>query len=154
MPLPQHRAKVSAPFTDCISSSYLNIAYINCVGQSKFPVSKQLEIESYVRDQKLDIIHLQEIKIEDTSFSDCGFIRSNFNIFVNNTSNENYYGTASLVRCDIDVSNIRTDEGGRVLVFDAADCTFGNFYLPSGTYAPSQNLREHYCAEILPNILL
>ena len=37
----------------------INIAYKNCYDKSKFPISKQLEIQSFVRQNKLDIIHLQ-----------------------------------------------------------------------------------------------
>ena len=47
----------------------INIAYINCYGQSKFPVSKQLEIQSFICKNKLDIIHLQESKIDEDSFA-------------------------------------------------------------------------------------
>ena len=130
--------KTSSPA--CISppsKSSLNIAFINCVGQTKFPVAKQLEIESYIRSKNLDIIHLQECKIEEENFSECPYIRSNFNIFPNNTPNDTFYGTASLVRCEVDVSNVRNDDAGRVIIFDAAGCTWGNLYLPSGTDGPS-----------------
>ena len=47
----------------------INIAYINCYGQSKFPISKQLEIQSYVCQNKLDIVHLQECMIDEDSFA-------------------------------------------------------------------------------------
>ena len=69
-----------------ISSSNLSIGFINCVGQSKFNLRKQLEIQNYVKSQHLDIVHLQEVKIDSDCFSECPFIRSNFNIFSNNLS--------------------------------------------------------------------
>ena len=47
-----------------ISSSNLSIGFINCVGQSKFNLRKQLEIQNYVKNQHLDIVHLEEVKIE------------------------------------------------------------------------------------------
>ena len=137
-----------------ISETTINVAFINCVGQSKFPVSKQLEIQSYVKSHNIDILHLQECKIDSESFSNCNFLRSNYNVFSNNTPNDTNYGTASLVRCDLDVTNVLTDDKGRVIVFDAAGCTWGNFYLPSGTDGPSKALREKYSAEILPQLLL
>ena len=109
----------------------ISIAYINCVGQSKFPIAKQLEIQSFISAQNLDIIHLQECKIDEDSFANCGFVSSNFNIFSNNKPDESYFGTASLVRSDLDVSNIHKDDDGHVIVFDAAGCTWANFYLPA-----------------------
>ena len=74
------------------------IAYLNCVGQTKFPIFKQLEIESFVCSNKIDILHLQECRIDDDSFSQCGFLTSNYNLLSNNKPDESYYGTASLVR--------------------------------------------------------
>ena len=135
-------------------SSKLNISFINCVGQSRFTMSKQLEIQRYIKKHNIDILHLQECKIDDDSFGECPFVRSNFNIFSNNTQNDSFYGTASLVRCDLEVSNVRTDNDGRVIVFDAVSCTWVNMYLPSGTDGASRALREHYSAEILPQLLL
>ena len=87
----------------------INIAYINCYGQSKLPISKQLEIQSFICQNKLDIIHLQEIKIYEDSFAQFGYVTSNFNIFANNKPDGSYYGTASLVRSGLDVSDINTD---------------------------------------------
>ena len=108
------------------------VAYINCVGQSKFPIAKQLEIQSYVCKQGIDILHLQECRIYDNTFSQCGFLTSNYNIFSNNAPDDSFYGTASLIRCDLEVSNIHTDNEGRIIIVDAAKCMWGNCYLPSG----------------------
>ena len=106
----------------------INIAYINCYGQSKLPIA----IQSYVCTNKLDIIHLQECKIDEDTFAQCGFLTGNFNIYSNNKPDGSFYGTASLVRSDLSVTNIHMDNDGRVIIFDAAECTWGNFYLPSG----------------------
>ena len=57
------------------------------VGQSKFTLSKQLQIQSYIKSSQIDIIHLQECKINDESICNYHYIRSNFTIFFNNTSN-------------------------------------------------------------------
>ena len=83
----------------------------------------------------------------------CGFILSNFNIFSNNTPNNSCYGTASLVKSDLNVSNIHTDDQGRVIVFNAAGCTWANVYLPSGSAAPARLLREKYGAKIIPQLI-
>ena len=111
----------------------ISIAFINCVGQSKFPVAKQLESQSYIFTQKLDIIHLQECKIDEDSFSNCGFITKTFHIFTNNKPVDSFYGTATLVRSNIDVTNIHTDDNGRVINLDVAGGTWANFYFPSGS---------------------
>ena len=137
-----------------ISSSNLSIGFINCVGQSKFNLRKQLEIQNYVKSQHLDIVHLQEVKIDSDCFSECPFIRSNFNIFSNNTKNDTYYGTASLVRSDLEVTNLHVDQNGRVIIFDTAGCTWANIYLPSGSDGASRAQREQYSAEVLPQLLL
>ena len=112
----------------------LIIAFINCVGHSGLPISKQLEIQSYICTHKIDIMHLQECKIDDDTFSQCGFIISNINLFSNNKPNDSFYGTATLVRSDLEVSNIHTNNDSRVLIFDASGCTWGNVYMPSGSY--------------------
>ena len=130
------------------------VAYINCVGQSKFPISKQLEIQSYVFTNKIDILHLQECKIYEDSFAQCGFLTSNYNIFSNNKPDDSYYGTASLIRSDLEVSNIHTDDDGRTLIFDAAGCMWGNLYLPSGSDGPSRAKREQYFSEFIPDLLV
>ena len=148
-PNPQYQAS-----PENLTSSNLNIAFINCVGQSKFNLAKQLEIQNFIRSQRLDILHLQEVKIDNDSFSECSFISSNFTILSNNTKNDTYYGTASLVRCDLEVTNFHVDNNGRALVFDAAGCTWANLYLPSGSDGASRALREQYSAEILPHLLL
>ena len=132
----------------------ITVAYINCVGQSRFSISKQLEIQSFICSNNVDILHMQECRIDEDTFSQCGFLTSNFNIFSNNTPNESNYGTASMVRSDIEVTNIHTDNEGRVIVFDAAECTWGNFYLPSGSDAPSKAKRENYFGEIIPQLLI
>ena len=132
----------------------INIAYINCYGQSKFPVSKQLEIQSFICQHKLDIIHLQKSKIDEDSFAQCGFVTSNFNIFANNKPDGSHFGTASLVRSDLDVSDIHTDNEGRVIVFNAAGCSWGNFYLPSGSSRNARASREEYFSLTIPQLML
>ena len=96
-PLPSVQSSSSpASSVNASSPSIINIAYINCVGQTKLTLSKQLEIQSYMKSHRVDILHLQECMIDNDSFGDCNYVRSNFNIFSNNTPNNTYYGTASL----------------------------------------------------------
>ena len=46
----------------------LTVAFINIRGQSGLTIRKQLQIESFIRYNKCDIINLQEINIDDESF--------------------------------------------------------------------------------------
>ena len=130
----------------------LTVAFINCVGQSRLPISKQLEIQGYVSTHRIDILHLQECKMDDDTFSQCSFITSNFNLFSNNKPDDSFYGTATLVRSDLEVTNIHTDNNGRAIVFDAAGCTWGNLYLPSGVNSRAQ--REQYFSDIILAFLI
>ena len=109
----------------------LNISYMNIHGQTKLPTVKQLQIQDFLKYNKIDILHLQEVLIDDESFSSCDFISSTFNIISNNS--ENTFGTASLIRSDLEFRNVRCDTSGRAIVFDIGDVSFGNFYAHSGT---------------------
>ena len=101
---------------------------------------------------KVDILHLQEIQINEDTFDTCDFISSNFNIISNNS--ENKYGTASLIRSDLSYRNIRCDTSGRAIVFDVDNVTLGNFYGHSGSDNISRNRRESFFAETVPNLLV
>ena len=72
----------------------LVISYLNLRGQTGFPVQKQLQVEQFLKCNKCDILHLQEVQIEDETFKECDFIESKYSVIVNNA--ENSYGTASL----------------------------------------------------------
>ena len=56
------------------TSQILTVAFINIRGQTGFQLSKQLQIEHFVRDYKIDILNLQEANIEDETFSECNLI--------------------------------------------------------------------------------
>ena len=133
-------------------SSILIVAFINVRGQSGLSESKQKQIEAFTRVNKYDIVHLQEAHIEDDTFSNCDFITSSYNIITNNSPSK--YGTASLVRSELTVENIRFDLEGRVIVFDIGHFTTSNIYLHSGTDSVSRAGREHYCSEVLPQLLM
>ena len=134
------------------SQNILTIGYFNIRGQTGLPKTKQLQIESIMKQNQCDILHLQEANIEEETFSSCDFIKSSYIILENNSLNK--YGTASLVKSDLQISNIKHDLEGRVLLFDVGDITVGNIYLPSGTDGVSRAKREKYCCEVLPGLLL
>ena len=55
--------------------SVLRVLYINIRGQSKFSLEKQLQLTDLIRHYKSDIIHLQEIDIDENVFEHCSFIK-------------------------------------------------------------------------------
>ena len=130
----------------------LTVAFMNIRGQSGLLIAKQLQIENFIKYNNCDIVHLQEANIKDDSFSTCDFISSSFNIISNNSLNG--YGTASLVKSELTVENIRCDTEGRVIVFDIGELSFANIYLHSGTDGRSRGGRERICSETLPSMLM
>ena len=130
---------------------YLNLAYFNIRGQTGLNLSKQLQIENFLKTNNIDIASCQEINIVKETFQDCDFINSSYNIISNNASNK--YGTCCLVSNNLQSENIKFDTNGRVIVFDIGNITFGNVYLPSGNDQSSRNSRENYSAQIIPQLL-
>ena len=133
-------------------SNILTVAFMNIHGQTKLPIAKQLQIEDFLKYTNIDILHLQEIEISEETFSECDFLSSSFNIISNNSTNK--YGTASLIRSDLDYRNVHCDTSGRAIVFDIGEITFGNLYAHSGSDGLSRANRESFCAETIPNLLL
>ena len=134
------------------SADSLKISYINIRGQTGFTIEKQYQVEEFLRVSNSDILHLQEVNIDDNTFKECNYIESHFTVISNNA--ENKYGTASIIRNSLSIENVMCDTAGRILVFEISGITFGNFYLPSGTDAASRNLRENYFSEIIPTMLV
>ena len=75
------------------STTVLKVGFINIRAQTGLHLPKQVQIEQFIRENNLDILHLQESNIEEETFSECKLISSSFNIIVNNSQNK--YGTAS-----------------------------------------------------------
>ena len=131
---------------------FLKVAYLNIRGQTGLPLSKQLEIQDFISQYRLDILHLQEIDIKEDTFSECKRICSDFNLLSNNSPSK--YGTASLVRSDFPIEEFKCDTRGRALTFNINNLTFANIYLQSGSDGLSRASRENYCAEVLPQLLI
>ena len=98
------------------SEKILTISYLNIRGQTGLPVVKQLQIEDFIMYNKFDVVHLQEVFINDDSFSTCDFLSTNYNILPNNGPNK--YSTASLVKSELTVDNVWYDTAGRVILFN------------------------------------
>ena len=48
----------------------LKVATLNCYRQSGFSSAKQQQISSFIRQHKLDVVHLQEINLDEDSFGE------------------------------------------------------------------------------------
>ena len=117
----------------------IRIGSINCQGQSRLSLAKQLQIQSYIESFKIDILFCQETFIENDSFSQCSAIRNRFNIIKNNSQNE--YGTAVLVSKLYDIKDVTFDTEGRIIIFNSGDTTFCNVYPKAGTDGDSRRER-------------
>ena len=108
----------------------LTIAYLNIHGQSGLSVPKQKQIEDFLRNNDVDILHSQEINIEEDMFSQCHYLSSNYSIIQNNALNK--YGTATFLKTEYQPENIKVDTMGRAIFFEILGITLGNVYLHSG----------------------
>ena len=125
---------------------------MNSHGQSKLPTVNQLQIQDFIKYNKIDILQMQEIETDDETFAECEYLSSNHNLISNNS--ETKYGTASLIRSDLDYKNVRCDTSGRAIIFDIGGVRFGNFYADSGSDGASRASREAFCGETIPNLLV
>ena len=97
--------------------------------------SKQRMIQFEIQSKQLDIVHLQECQIDSDTFQCCEFISQNFQIIKNNA--DNGYGTACIIRNNIQIEKVKVIPGGRIISFNVGKTTFINMYLPSGTVGKS-----------------
>ena len=93
----------------------LVVIYLNIKGQTGFPTEKQIQVENLLKSSNCNILHLQEINIDDDTFDQCSYIKSNYSVIPNNA--ENKYGTASLIK-NLHAGNICLDTNGRFIFFD------------------------------------
>ena len=113
--------------------SILTIAYLNIHGQSGLSVAKQKQIEDFLQVNSVDVLHCQEINIEEDMFSQCHYLSSNYSIIQNNALNK--FGTATILKTEYHPENIKVDTLGRAIFFDIIGITLGNVYFHSGTDA-------------------
>lgn len=130
----------------------IKLATINCHGQSGLDISKQMQIEAFIRDNNVDIANLQEVNCDSDTFND-GFLYSNFNLFENNA--QNGYGVASLVKNHINVKEcIRDTQGRAILLLVENNTVFGNVYPRSGTDNAAREDRENLFSFSIPTLFL
>ena len=128
----------------------MKIAFINTYGQSGLSDQKLLEIESFIENNRLDIVCLQETDVREDTFLQCNIL-NRFEPIINN--NKSGYGTCTLVRKNFTPENVIKDTEGRLISVDVEGMSFVNVYLHSGTDQDSKNGREEYVSNI-PNLLL
>jgi len=80
---------------ELVENEVLTIASLNICGQSGLNLIKQKQIQDFIQLYNVDILACQEINIDDTTFSQCPNISSNFTIISNNAINK--YGTCLLI---------------------------------------------------------
>ena len=78
----------------------LSIALVNIRGKSGINQSKQMQIQTFLQHNKIDILHLQETNILEDTFRNCNLISSSYSIIFNNSPSN--YGTACLIKSDLD----------------------------------------------------
>ena len=74
----------------------IKVATINCRGQTRLTVAKQLQIQHFINEHNVDIALLQETNFNLKTFDNCEHIRKYYSYIYNNANNE--YGTAVLVK--------------------------------------------------------
>jgi len=130
----------------------LNIGSLNCYGQTKMTINKQLQIQNYIGQYNIDILLCQETFANSETFDNCPALKNNYNKIYNNSKNE--YGTLVLVKNSIDISDIAMDTEGRIICFNSGDTTFMNVYPKSGTDVESRREREIMFSTTIPNMLI
>ena len=115
------------------------VATLNLRGQTKMNLTKLLQLEELLKSLKVAVIFFQESHIQDTTFENCPFIRSNFQLLINNSSTG--YGTSALVNNSLKIENVKALPGGRILYFEINKTSFVNVYLPSGTAGKAESHR-------------
>ena len=132
--------------------SKLTISTINCQGQTKLTLGKQLQIQNHIQQHKIDLLFCQETYTNEETFENCSYIKENYNIISNNSQNE--YGTLTIVKNSIEIKDITVDTEGRVICFNSGETTFVNIYPKSGTDVESRREREHMFSNTIPNMLV
>ena len=129
----------------------LRVATLNCQGQSGITPTKALYINDMLKRSNIDILHLQETYINEETFEHCSLIESNYNVVKNNAINN--YGTASLVKNNLTIKELRYDTEGRIIMFEIKKFLFANIYPKSGTDTVSRQHRENMFSTVVPNMI-
>ena len=83
---------------------------MNCQGQTKFTLAKQLFIQNHLKHNIIGILLCQETRVDNDIFNNCEFILNNYNIIKNNAENE--YGMLILIKNTFQISDVAFDTEG------------------------------------------
>ena len=90
-----------------------------------------------------------ESHIQDTTFENCPFIRSNFQLLINNSTTG--YSTSALINNSLKIEHVKALPGGRILYFEIKNGRI----LPTGQwYAPSAVTKNAWYCMVLHGIAL
>ena len=64
----------------------LKIGTLNCQGQTKIPLAKQLQIKKHLMLYNLDILLCQETYLDEEAFTKCDYVHNNYLIIRNNAA--------------------------------------------------------------------
>ena len=133
---------------------FLTVGSLNLRGQLTLGHSRILQLEDFVKQFKIDVLNLQETDLKDDVFEDKDFLFSNYELIINNSPKK--FGTAVLIKNDLEYDNIKMDTEGRLISYDLTDLniTGCNIYLQCGADREARNSREEYGASYLPELLL
>ena len=67
--------------------NYIKASTMNCQGQTKLMLAKQLFIQNHVKNNNIDVLLCQETRIEEGCFNHCENILNNYTIIKNNSYN-------------------------------------------------------------------
>ena len=109
-------------------------------------------IEKLIKDNDLDVLHLQEIDSTEKTFIYCEFINQYFTLIRNNNSSG--FGTATLVNKRFEVKDILLHPSGRLIMFNIEDTTHLNLYLQAGQSPEARQSREDMIGKELLDYLM
>ena len=132
---------------------FLTVGSLNLRGQLTLGHSRILQLEDFVKQFKIDVLNLQETDLKDDVFQDNDFLFSNYELIINNSPKK--FGTAVLIKNDLQYDNIKMDTEGRLISYDLTDLniTGCNIYLQCGLLKEHRENRDLYSSKIIPEIL-
>ena len=99
----------------------LKIGTLNCQGQTKIPLAKQLQIQKHLMLYNLDILNCQETYLDEEAFTKCDYVHNNYLIIRNNAMNE--FGTACFVRNFFVIRYVSFNTEVHIIVFNTGSLT-------------------------------
>ena len=135
-----------------VPDRYLTVGSLNIRGQLTFGHSRILQLEDFVKQYNIDVLNLQETDFKEDVFQDNDFLFSNYQLIINNSPKG--FGTATLLKNDLEFDNVKMDTCGRLISYDLTDIdiTGCNIYLQCGITKEHRESRDLYSSKIIPEI--